>query len=67
MERMSVAERQYYEELNGRMQELNVLETVARTQCKWMREHLEQIGDTVPGTTDVLQRLNHVSKVAVAT
>ncbi len=65
MERMSVAERLYYEELNERMQELNVLETVVRTQCKWMREHLEQIGDTVPGAT-VLQRLNHVTKAAVA-
>lgn len=65
MTRMSIAERSYYEGLNERMLELNVLETVARTQCKWLRDHLDQIGDVVPGGAKVLQKLNHVNRMTV--
>ena len=62
MQRMSIAERDYYKGLNERMLELNVLETVVRTQAKWMRDHLEQIGEAVPGGDRVLKKLNHVQK-----
>lgn len=62
MQRMSIAERDYYQKLNGRMLELNVLETIVRTQSKWMRDHLEQIGVAVPGSDRALKKLNHVQK-----
>ena len=62
MQRMSIAERDYYLKLNGRMLELNVLETIVRTQAKWMRDHLEQIGAAVPGSDRALKKLNHVQK-----
>ena len=62
MQRMSIAERDYYQKLNGRMLELNVLGTIVRTQAKWMRDHLEQIGAAVPGSDRILKKLNHVQK-----
>ena len=56
MERISVAQRRYYEGINERMLELNVLETIARTQAKWLREHLEQVGEIVSAEASVFQR-----------
>lgn len=62
MQRMSIAERDYYATLNERMMELNVLETVVRTQCKWLREHLEEIGEGPATQGPVLQKLNAMQR-----
>ncbi len=62
MERLSIAERRYYEGLNERMRELNVLEIMVRTQAKWLREHLDNIGEAIPGGGQALTKLNQVQK-----
>lgn len=60
LDRMAIGERDWYEQFNMRMSELNVHELVTRTRCRWFRSHLQQVDEMVSDSAPALRELNKV-------
>ncbi|WP_157056985.1 hypothetical protein [Herbaspirillum autotrophicum] len=62
LDRMAIGERDWYVQFNVRMLELNVIELVTRTRCRWFRSHLLQLGEMVSDSTPASRELNKVQR-----